>query len=317
MPCCWRINTDKDNTFRTRARTHLIESRYIPLFRQCHMQPIADKVLAVVQRLTWDTRAAQLASKIGIGRLIRRVIWRRAFSSGILRTALAGYTFSVRIRQAGDVERVQKFWREHALITRLLSQIRRGDILWDVGANVGLITLVGAAALRPRNGQVIAFEPHPDLYDQLVENVELNELSNVRTHRFALGDQSTTDYLHAERSPGKGTHSLIESDSRIGIEVLVRSPASLFDSGEQPPDIMKIDVEGTEDQVIRGCRLLPHQRKPREIFIELHPLVMGIDATKELHDVLTTAGFMLLWSLERGDEEQRHYARRDEPHDLL
>src|SRR5437879_3937805 len=67
--------------------------------------------------------------------------------------------------------------------------LRPGDVFVDVGANIGLFTLV--AALRVGStGRVFAFEPTSETFERLVANVRLNKFTNVSPHRVALSDEN-------------------------------------------------------------------------------------------------------------------------------
>ena len=67
--------------------------------------------------------------------------------------------------------------------------IHDGDCLFDVGANIGLFTLI-AAAVVGRKGRVVSFEPTATTFERLVDNVRLNRFSNVSCVNVALSDSS-------------------------------------------------------------------------------------------------------------------------------
>src|SRR5262249_50498938 len=67
--------------------------------------------------------------------------------------------------------------------------LRSGDVFVDVGANIGLFTLIAADRVGP-TGKVIAFEPTSTTFDRLLRNVRLNRFSNVQCVKSALSDRS-------------------------------------------------------------------------------------------------------------------------------
>src|SRR5262249_20876384 len=75
---------------------------------------------------------------------------------------------------------------ERAFLNRFL---RPGDIFIDVGANIGLYTLIAAARVGP-SGRVVALEPTTTTFARLMDNVQLNKFSNVNCVNLALSDWS-------------------------------------------------------------------------------------------------------------------------------
>jgi hypothetical protein len=71
----------------------------------------------------------------------------------------------------------------------LRSYIKPGDVVVDVGANIGFTVLASALATGP-SGKVIAFEPHPRICSYLRGNVARNKVNNVQIHNVALGEKS-------------------------------------------------------------------------------------------------------------------------------
>ncbi len=66
-----------------------------------------------------------------------------------------------------------------------------GSIVVDVGANIGLYTVIAASCVG-KNGKVIAIEPHPESYRYLQKTIEANGLSGVKSFNVALGDRQKT-----------------------------------------------------------------------------------------------------------------------------
>src|SRR5580765_7707639 len=80
---------------------------------------------------------------------------------------------------------------EPAEIAWVLARLEPGDVFVDVGANIGVFTVMAAKRVGP-TGRVIAFEPSPSVIRYLEENVRLNELTNVTVCPLAL-DESAAD----------------------------------------------------------------------------------------------------------------------------
>jgi FkbM family methyltransferase len=154
-------------------------------------------------------------------------------------------------------------------ITRVLSTLtRRGDVCFDVGANIGWHTTLLAAH---SGGSVHAFEPVPASFNRLRENLALNGWRDkVRASRMALGDVIGSVEVHVFRDLPEG-HASISPMGRVDFD-RVTAPISTLDAylAEQDPgqvDILKADVEGAELALLRGAgRLFAQFRPPLMVF---------------------------------------------------
>ncbi|MFO0957337.1 MAG: FkbM family methyltransferase [Isosphaeraceae bacterium] len=131
--------------------------------------------------------------------------------------------------------------------------LRRGDTFIDVGANFGLVSLIGAQAVGP-TGWVHAFEPQPDLAAMLRRSAALNGLTNLMLHEVALSNTDGTLSLQVPFDHS-GAASLCRPDQGQGtsIPVAVRRGGPYFaEHGIGPVRLLKIDVEGHEAAVLEG-----------------------------------------------------------------
>jgi FkbM family methyltransferase len=175
----------------------------------------------------------------------------------------------------------------------LMQCVRPGDVVADVGAYVGLYTLALAQRVGP-GGKVIAFEPDPDSFDGLSRHVALNGLTgNVELCRAIVGCEDGV----AAFAAGRGSESCMAAADGVYAERLmvrvVRLDSFLRDGRL---DVLKIDVEGYEELVLRGARLLLSDplRKPRAIYIEVHPYAWSSPMTtsESLLALLRGYGYM-------------------------
>ena len=150
----------------------------------------------------------------------------------------------------------------------LMGKVSPGDIVADVGAYIGLYSVALARRVGP-TGKVFAFEPDPINCEALISHLKLNQaVSCVDVLRCAVGD---FDGDVAFRS-GRSSESHVVLDSSDGTR---RVECCKLDTilQDQRVDILKIDVEGFEEKVLRGGRelLSDRRRSPRAIYIEVHP----------------------------------------------
>jgi len=156
-------------------------------------------------------------------------------------------------------------------VQRVLKEyLKTGMTFYDVGANIGLFSLI-AARLVGEKGRVVAFEADPEIAARLREHVERNQFAWARveekavwceagTVRFARTDPTT--------SPDRGLGHVAEG---VGAETIAVQAITLdeFAEKENAPDLIKCDVEGAEVDVFRGARRLLRERHPT-IVCEMH-----------------------------------------------
>ena len=141
-----------------------------------------------------------------------------------------------------------------ALVAR---QVPRGSTVIDVGANIGLSTIL----LARMTERVIAFEPSPPNVVFLRRNLERNGITNVEVHAEAVSDMPGTLRFHVAQF-GAGSHVVaaghVSSDTMPTVDV----PAITLDETDLPPiAFVKIDAEGHDPDVLAGAgRLLARDR---------------------------------------------------------
>jgi FkbM family methyltransferase len=153
--------------------------------------------------------------------------------------------------------------------------LRPGDIMFDVGANVGIFTLVGARAVGP-SGQVHAFEPVPVNFDRLSENVKRNGLANVVLNQAAAGPVDGVTQLglepDMERTSGKQMSGFFTVGSTLrGVTAPVVSLDGYAEAHlpGRSVRLIKIDVEGYEPEVLRGMRALLDAQRIDAVMMEV------------------------------------------------
>jgi FkbM family methyltransferase len=140
--------------------------------------------------------------------------------------------------------------------------LRHGDIMFDVGANVGIFTLVGASAVGP-TGQVHAFEPIPVNFNRLTENVQRNGFANVVVNQAAAGPLDGVTQLglepDMERTSGKqmsGFFTVGSTQRQVTVPVVRLDRYAEAHLPGRAIRLIKIDVEGYEPEVLRGMQAL-------------------------------------------------------------
>jgi FkbM family methyltransferase len=133
-------------------------------------------------------------------------------------------------------------------------RLKPGDVFFDIGANVGFFTVIGAR-LVGANGFVYAFEPLPENVQRARANVEANAFSNVRILDAAVSDHSGMGELMVAGYVGGSALATAERppDVKGVLPVRLVTIDELVAQNEiRPPQVVKIDVEGAEIEVLFG-----------------------------------------------------------------
>lgn len=139
--------------------------------------------------------------------------------------------------------------------------IQPGDTVFDVGANVGLISIpLGCHLASLGSGQLISFEPIKANYERLMANIKLNGLENIaRVYNVALGDHEGTLEISMETRHGSQTGNAIASDIVGDGKNFIRNSCTLTrldtlaaQQGIAKVDFMKVDIEGAEMLFLNG-----------------------------------------------------------------
>jgi FkbM family methyltransferase len=184
-------------------------------------------------------------------------------------------------------------WDPH--ITRYLqARLQPGDVLVDVGANIGYYTLLGSKLVGPA-GKVVAIEASPRTYASLQQNIERNRAENVRAVNAAASNQRGTVQVFAGTPDNIGGTSIMPRHGAVEATVDAFPLADLLDSEELArASVIKIDVEGAEAFVLRGL-LDSADRigKATEIIVEITPDWISSDGTsaEDLLDEFRALGF--------------------------
>ena len=181
---------------------------------------------------------------------------------------------------------------EPELQAALREFLRPGMTVYDVGANIGYISLLMSKAVGPQ-GRVFAFEALPVNVERIQKNAALNKLSSVTVVAAAVLDKTApvTFYVHNSVGMGKAAGSAGRREEHYNAEISV--PGLSLDEfvylqGNPAPAAVKMDIEGGEVLALPGMRRLLAEKSPI-MFLELH----GPESEKAAWQELTAAGYTL------------------------
>jgi FkbM family methyltransferase len=179
----------------------------------------------------------------------------------------------------------------------------KNAVIVDVGAQSGLYSLY--AKYLPEC-KFLAFEPFEETYSYLLDNLQLNQIYNVKAYNYACGSKNETKVLHVPDHLGLNT--LGDTPKRfdkwrdVSIEVIKLDDIL---SNETSFDYLKCDTEGWEYNVLKGAEESIRRYKP-ELFLEVNGenLEQCHVKTDELLDFIRSLGYTYIRSV---DGENYHF----------
>lgn len=152
----------------------------------------------------------------------------------------------------------------------LFKILRKDFVVFDIGANIGFLTLNFASACP--DGHIFAFEPDSRSFEFLKSNVGLNRFTNISLYKIALGDRSEKMHLYKMYTNNPGANRILPLNAIKDHEQEEIQVTTLDLMTEQLSihriDLMKVDVEGFEIFVLQGGKKVIQEWKPI-LFVEL------------------------------------------------
>jgi FkbM family methyltransferase len=195
---------------------------------------------------------------------------------------------------------------------------KEGDTIVDVGAHIGLYTLIAAKRVGP-TGKVIAIEPDPENFKILKKNILLNQLSNVKALRCAV--YSTKEKLKLflpELEEGRTIFNTVMQDragtSNNFLEVEANTLDNIMNENNiiQRVNYLKIDVEGAELEVLKGAINTLSLNKDLTLLIEVH----GESNYKPILEIFKEYNFEVIYENKHYPGNDRHIIAKKIPHEV-
>lgn len=196
-------------------------------------------------------------------------------------------------------------WNWHVLAA-CASVLRPGQVFYDIGANVGFMSMEIARVFRDGDAdsavRVVSFEPLPQLADAVAASARLNNLSNFIIRKEIVSDCEGTAVLFL------GSHSIHAStQARESRSTRLQRPVTRIDALVQaelipPPSVIKIDVEGGELAAFRGAAETIHRHRPHIVFeSDENAARFGYSRRELLEYLQTLAPYRFFHIAPRGD----------------
>jgi FkbM family methyltransferase len=199
-------------------------------------------------------------------KLIREYILKKDF----IKTTKFG--FKIKLDVSRDVDK-HFYWGEFEvdIINFLKSLLIDCSVFFDIGANIGIYTLLASKHIR-KGGTVYSFEPSDWAYERLMENLQLNESKNVEVLKIAVSNFTGSKQFYI--CEDDAYNSLISTPMKEVQKVVEVKSISIDDFCIEHKivkiDILKIDVEGADYLVLKGAQNILRSDKPPLIICEFN-----------------------------------------------
>jgi FkbM family methyltransferase len=240
--------------------------------------------------------------------LIPESFWYRTQERRVLRAPLDYPSATILMRTGNKREhvRLRACAKEPWTVEWIEQLIHPGDVLYDIGANVGAYSLI--AAMKPGGGaRVVAFEPGCSTFASLCENVSINGLSECVTPLpVALSDVTDLGFFnYTSLSAGSALHALETTKAVIEFQPVFRQPLLTFRLDDlipqfrlPQPNHLKIDVDGAEVAVLQGASETLENPALRTVMVEVL-----LEQSSDVTQWLEQKGLKLTRRIERPNKE--------------
>ena len=219
--------------------------------------------------------------------ILGKIAW-RIYPQPFIVKSRDGFFVKMRLCDAEDFDVVNGNDEPHNDRHVFVSHLREGMTVMDVGANLGLYSLLASRAVGP-SGKVYAFEPVPEIFARLKEHIALNNAANVIPVPIALSNEKGVAKMSVR---GSGS-SFFRHLSNEFVEVQVERLDDFVErEGIERVDAIKIDVEGAELKVIRGAdKTIRHNKPILMVEFNLFTLQAAGVTPEELFETIVNYGY--------------------------
>ena len=199
------------------------------------------------------------------------------------------------------------FLNHEPLTSKIFKSIlKSGDVVIDVGANIGHYTLLAAAVVGPL-GRIHAIECSPETLSMLSNNVSKNKLQNVLIHPVAAASERGTLSLNVTAIGLSWFDPHSNWPTVQGSGTMVEVQAMPLDEIISPPvNLIKIDAEGVDLDVLKGMKRILAESPGVSIIVEWAPPLLAESGKDPLEIIqwLQDAGFSKISVIDEKNKKQ-------------
>lgn len=193
--------------------------------------------------------------------------------------------------------------------TKNIIKIEEGDVVFDIGANVGVFSLYASLI---KGTKIFSFEPHPENFRKFSNNVKNNKIGNIKCLNYALGiDNEDRQMIEGNISGG---HKISNEKTATSIDIggikvkSVTLEAMMDKLDVEKIDFLKLDCEGAEGEIITSLGL-DGLKKIDKIAVEFHNNHSILNHS-EINELLKASGFTTTMTWDRNSYFGYIYGKR-------
>jgi len=177
--------------------------------------------------------------------------------------------------------------------------IKKGDVVYDVGANIGYMSML-FARYAGMEGKIFAFEAFPQNVERMKKNITINNLENqiiVLNYAVVDSNKEVSFLVGPSHETGKAEGSVGRKETAYRDRIIIQGISLddfVFSLDNPLPDVVKMDIEGGEVMALPGMKRVLQEGRPL-VFLELH----GPEAATQAKRILQTVHYDI-HSLEKG-----------------
>ena len=236
--------------------------------------PLVNKVFQLATRMLWGTGIGKLPGVYAVYSYLSKKYGSKdpiiVVQGSKMNVDTAGLSDS--FIKTFDAYRISPVYGWEELTTELFkSVVKLGDVVLDLGANIGYYTLLASRLVRSQ-GHVYAFEPEPTNFSLLNRNIDLNNYTNITTYQKAVSSKSGTMKFFVN-TKDTGAHSLYDLDMEYGASSRRFITVDVVTLDELLPNlvanVVKMDIEGAELPALAGMKGIIARSPNLKFFMEL------------------------------------------------
>ncbi len=259
----------------------------------------------ILRKISYNSFFVKAAKFLHL-RFVLRKIYYFLFcpKNNILEVNLSGVLSKFYVKSPDElriIESVTGDEGEKKVLTSLISLLQSGDIVYDVGANIGIYSVILSKVVGA-NGKIIAFEPEKESIIKSEENIKLNNLSNVIIIDKALGEVAQESKLYISGTTGNfSLVNIYDKEAKAEVVEIVKGDDFVVQKGLPIPKAIKVDVEGYEYSVINGLKNTLSNSRCKIICCEVHVGLFPEGITEEkIIELIKSLGFIKIETFKRG-----------------
>lgn len=185
--------------------------------------------------------------------------------------------------------------------------LAEGMTVIDIGAHIGLLSVIMAQKVKA-SGKVYSFEPTPSTFQLLQKTIAINDNENIiQPNMMAVSEKKGKTFFYITDIVAHNSNSLSNNKRDYGNEHKIDVELTSVDEFAKDNklakiDFIKIDAEGAEYSVLKGCESTLRRNKPK-IILALHPssIVNFGNSLDEIWDYLQGFGYTVVFKSEKVD----------------